>query len=177
MPNLKLEAPWYTFQKKIKALFEQDPEIKVSEIYQLEEGNADYCFDLEVKNHEKYLALNRVFPRVKEFGNVTLCIFLYDEENGHDINEAVTLYETIFKGNPIVKDVRSAVDHAGTMHGFVRFQPEVIQFHTDDISSYNGTWSGLAQDIAKEVFKDDFYGVHFCTAEKDVSGKPASERP
>ena len=76
-------------------------------------------------------------------------------------------YETIFRGNPIVKDIRLGTDHTGTAHGFIRFQPEVIQFFDDDLYDYNGNWSGLAQDIAREVFKDEKRGIHFCTAALD----------
>ena len=124
--NLKLAAPWYTYQKKVNALFDRDPEIKVGDIILPEDGRADYLFDIEIRNHEKFLALDRVFPKCVQFGNITLAINLYDEENDTGADDVLTLYETIFRGNPIVKDVRTAIDHMGTKHGFIRFQPEVI---------------------------------------------------
>ena len=167
MMNLKLEAPWYTFQKKVKALFDRDPKITVGEIVEPDEGSVNYLFDIEVRDHEKFLALDRVLPKTVQFGSVTLGICLYDEENEGSTEDALSLYETIFHGNPIVKDVRLADDHTGTKHGLVRFQPEVIQFFDDDIYDYNGNWSGLAQDIAREVFKDEVRGIHFCTAAVD----------
>ena len=173
MLKFTLEAPWYTFRKKVNALFEQDPDITVGEIIESEDGKVDFLFDIEVRNHEKFLALDRVFPKVKTFGNVTLGIVLYDEENANGADDRVELYRTIFDGNPIVKDVREAMDHTGTRHGFVRFQPEVVQFFDDDISDFNGNWSGLAQDIAREVFEDEMAGIHFCTAAKneDTAGQ------
>ena len=175
MMNLKLEAPWYTYQKKVKALFERDPEIKVRDIVLPEDGRADYLFDIEVRNHEKFLALDRVFPKCVQFGNVTLAINLYDEENSAGADDVLALYETIFKGNPIVKDVRMVVDQTGTKHGFVRFQPEVIQFFDDDLYDYEGNWSGLAQDIAREVFVDETRGIHFCTATVKEAENSAGE--
>ena len=48
------------------------------------------------------------------------------------------------------------------LDGFVCFKPQVVQFF--DISDFNGNWSGLAQDIAREIFGDEMRGVHFCTA-------------
>lgn len=173
MLKFTLEAPWYTFRKKVNALFEQDPDITVGEIIESEDGKVNFLFDIEVRNHEKFLALDRVFPKVKTFGNVTLGIVLYDEENANGADDRVELYRTIFDGNPIVKDVREAMDHTGTRHGFVRFQPEVVQFFDDDISDFNGNWSGLAQDIAREVFEDEMAGIHFCTAAKneDTAGQ------
>ena len=170
MKRLILEAPWYTYQKKVKALFERDPAIHVGEIVEPEDGSADYLFDIEVRDHEKFLAMDRVFPKCVQFGNVILAINLYDEENDTGTADVVALYETIFRGNPIVKDVRLAQDPTGTAHGFVRFQPEVIQFFDDDLYDYDGNWSGLAQDIAREVFQDETRGIHFCTAPVTANG-------
>ena len=52
MVNFKLEAPWYTYQKKVKALFEQDPDIIVGNVNELTDGKTNYAFDIEVRNHE-----------------------------------------------------------------------------------------------------------------------------
>ena len=158
----KLEAPWYTYQKKVKALFEHDPEIVVGEIYQNDNGK-DYVFDVEVRNHEKYLALDRVLNRMKLYGNVALTINLFDEENDESEDETINLYRTIFKGNSIVEDIIDVVDVAGAHHGFVVFRPEVIQFFADDLRDLNGNWSGLAQNIAREVFDNVAHGLNFCT--------------
>jgi len=165
MLNLKLEAPWNTYQKKVKALFEQDPDIIVGEVNELSDGKTNYAFDIEVLNHEKFVALDRVMPEVVEFGNVTLGITLYDEENSVSTEDGIEIFATIFKDNPLVEDVKDVVDFTGTRHGFVRFKPRVVQFFDDDISDFNGNWSGLAQDIAREVFGDGLRSVHFCTAE------------
>ena len=165
MHLIGLSTPWSTWHKKIKALFEFDPEINVGDLSHVKNGDLDYMFDIEVKNHEKYVALDRVLPTVKEFGNVTVGINMYDEENNiYDVG--AELYRKIFKGNPIVKDIKDAVDATDTHHVFVRFVPEVIQFFNDDLGDYNGNWSGLAAEIAKEVFENDYRGVFFCTADK-----------
>lgn len=164
MIQFAIEAPWYTFQKKVNALFERDKDITVGEVIEPEDEKTDYLFDIEVRNHEKFLALDRVLPKVKTFGNVTLGIVLYDEENAVGDEDRIALYQTIFDGNPIVKDIKDVMDYTGTRHGFVRFRPEVIQFHDDDIGDYDGNWSGLAQDIAAEVFDQELAGIHFCTA-------------
>ena len=167
MMKFAIEAPWYTFQKKVKALFEQDPDIEVGDVIEQEDDRTDYVFSIEVKNHEKFLALDRVLPKVRTFGNVTLGIMIFDEENVGDNVDRIALYETIFTGNPIVKDVKDVTDFAGNRHGFIRFKPEVIQFFDDNIADFSGNWSGLAQDIAMEVFDQEMAGIHFCTADKN----------
>ena len=170
MMKLKMEAPWYTYHKKVKELFALDGDIKVGEIYEAEGTGVNFMFDIEVRNHEKFLALDRVLLKKKAFGNVTLGICLFDEENGPGGEDAIGLYETIFRGNPVVKNVKRVMDPAGVERGYVRFQPEVIQFFDDDLGDFNGNWSGLAQDIAREVFEAGFNGIHFCTADKNEVG-------
>lgn len=167
MKRMKLEAPWYTWQKKVKALFERDPDIDVGDIYPVSEGS-DYAFDIRVKKHAKFLALNQAMPTFVRFGNVRLAVCLFDEENNSDgVALALEQMRAIFDGNPIVEDICEVEDDAGALHGYVRFRPEVVQFFDDDLRDYNGNWSGLAQDIAREVFGAGCIGVNFCTAPKE----------
>lgn len=170
MLKFAIEAPWYTFQKKVKALFGKDPDVIVGDVYEVEDGKVDFAFDLEIRDHEKFLALDRVLSKVRTFGNVTLGIRLFDEENSVETDNAVEQYKTIFKGNPIVKDIKDVQDATGAPHGFVRFRPQVIQFFDDNTEDYNGNWNGLAQDIANEVFETEFRGIHFCTADVRETG-------
>jgi len=176
MSKFGIEAPWYAFQKKVKALFEKDPEIVVGEVYKVENEEGMYAFDIEVMNHQKFIALDRLLPGVKMFGNVGLSIVLYDEENSSDV-DLVELYETVFKGNPIVKAVQSRPDVTGTKWNYVQFVPEVVQFFDDNLRDYDGNWTGLAEDIAREVFAENSRGVNFCTAPKEGVEKPLGEWP
>lgn len=164
MIKLALEAPWATFCKELKALFDADPDIYVSEMYEPDDSNADYSIAIAVRKHDKFVALDRLLPGSKTFGNVTLDIDLYDEENG--VVNVAELFKTAFAGNPIVDSIQTRTDPAGVDWNYVLFKPEVIQFFDDDLSDYNGLWSGLAEDIAREVFEENSRGVNFCTAPK-----------
>ena len=163
---MKLSAPWYTYQRKVKTLFALDSEIEVGDVYECEDG--DYAFEITVYNPAKFIALDRVMPKVVEFGKVKLKVGVSDAKVNSTAT-AIELYKTIFKNNMIVKDIVDAKDFTGTLHGYVRFQPDVLQFFNDDISDYNGLWSGLAQDIAREVFTNQ--NVHFCTADLTENSK------
>lgn len=164
MKQLKLAAPWVTFNKKMKALFDGDKDIVVGDIY--ESAATDYAFDIEVKSHKKFEALNRVLPKYREFGNVTLAIILYDEGSTLEVEDFQELFKAVFDGNENVQDIQKRADQTGTEFMFVRFKPKVIQFYNDDTSDFNGLWSGLAMDIAKDAF-DQYDGVSFCTAPVD----------
>lgn len=166
MLHITLDSPWETFKKMVWALFEKDPEIVVNELVEGDD-DSNYVLNIEVKNHAKFEALDRVIPQYKVFGNVVLKIVLFDEENA-GINPGIQLYETIFKGNPILEDVKNLVDVVGVSHGYVRFKPEVVQFFDDNLADYSGNWSGLAEDIARELFENDSTGMYFCTAAKNT---------
>ena len=127
MLNIKLEAPWYTWRKKAAALFEGDPDIIVGEVYEIDDDDIAYSVSIEVRNHEKFIALDRVLPSVKEFGNVKMAITLFDEENSA-VNPDAALYETIFKGNPIFDRIEDTVDHTGTHISYCVFKPVISQF-------------------------------------------------
>lgn len=163
--STRLTPPWYIYQKQVKALFEHDPQIIVGEVYQQENGK-DYAFDIEVRSHEKFLALDRLLIRFKLFGNVALSINLFDEENANR-DAAIDVCRALFDGNPIVESVEDIVDLAGAHHGFVVFEPKVIQYYADDLRDINGNETTLAQDIAREMFKD-LDGVNFCTGQVAV---------
>ena len=164
MNKMKLSPPWEEFAKKVKALFKGDEAIDVDDLYESEDEAGRYILPIGVKKHEKLVALDRALPKEHEFGNITVFISLYDEENEEDIEEDAKLYSAIFEGNPNFKDTKAFVDPAGYVHTYVRFEPKVLQFFNDDLSSYDGNWSGLAQDVAKELFDNDYRAVNFCTA-------------
>ena len=171
MGKLKLGSPWQEFGKKLNALFGKDPDITVGEVYKIDDGETDYGIDIEVRSHRKAVALDRVLPKKREFGLVTLGITVFDEENANGGADAVQIYSDVFDGNPLVEGIEEADDFTGAHHGYVLFKPEVVQFFNDDLGDLNGNWNGLAQDIAREVFRDECRGIHFCTTPINGSGE------
>lgn len=162
MLGFNIQAPWVTYNNKIKALFAYDDDIVVSNIYHEEDG--PYTMKITVYNTDKFIALQNLLEKEVKFGNVALHINVIQDSHLKDTSDPVALFTTLFGDNMLIKDIRIDTDFTGTEHCFARFQPEVIQFFNDDTSDYNGNWSGLAQDIAKEVFANAPAGIHFCTA-------------
>ena len=162
MFDLFLSSPWVTYHKMVKALFERDPDITVCDIYEPDDVDADYAFNIEVANHDKSVALDKVMPRIRQYGNVIMRVVVQDTTVNTTVDPA-ELFETVFKGNNIVKDIKVVKDQAQCDHYFLRFYPEVIQFFNDDLTDYSGNWSGLAEELAYTVF-ENAYGMNFCTA-------------
>ena len=174
MNKFNLEAPWQTFAKKLKALFAQDSDIDVSDIYAAEDRDGVQVIDVTVLGHEKFVALDRVMAKERRFGNVRVVINLYDLENETD-NAGIDIFKTLFKDNPAVADIVSMADPTGTNWNYVCFKPEVVQFFDDDMSDVNGNYTGLMEDIAREVFADNHRGVNFCTAAVGEGNNPLDE--
>lgn len=163
--NFRLEAPWQTYRNMLNAIFKQDPDIQVGDVDVVEDGeDFSYLVEISVRDLGKYRSLNAVLPEYRKFGNVCIkTVFTLQVQDTSAVEKMLNHYKIIFRGNPIVRDFRQVEDIVQEQHGYIRFEPEVLQFFHDDLSDFNGNWSGLAQDIAREVFKD-FPGIHFCTA-------------
>lgn len=175
--EFRLSAPWITYQRKLEALFGKDSEIEVGQLYEVEDG---YDLWIYVHTEKKYNALKSFFPSYVTFGNVKVKItfkFVPNDEK-HSANDAI---KDLFEGNGRVQDIKEITDFVGAQHLFIRFKPEVVQFFNDDITDPNGNWSGLAQDIARDVLDITSVGIHFCTAPiedvEDNSNKPLGEWP
>ena len=164
--NTKIAPPWVTYRNMMAALFERDPDVEVSNVYK---DNDNYAVDVEIMKHRKYNALAKLLPEKVEFGNVVLKLFIYDEENSVEPDQAA-LYRDAFENNPIFDYVEDMTDVTGTHHYFVMFEPQVIQFYNDNLQDPNGNWSGLAQDLAKEIFRNVQLGTTFSTAPVKVGG-------
>lgn len=167
MSNTNLSAPWNTYQKKLRALFENDPEIDVLDLMTSSKTNFDYSLEIDVSNHEKYNALVNVLPDTVNFGNVDVEIRLVDNSKEAEAEvDYYNLYKTLFKDNPIVSEVIKSNVRGMSNNIYVLFKPEVVQFFNDNLDDFEGNWTGLAQNIAMEVFDKHDAPVHFCTARK-----------
>lgn len=162
MAKFAIQSPWVTYYNMVTKLFELDDKVIIGDIGKWSD-KADYEFDITVVDHEKYIAMTQLMPSVIQFGNVTLKINVRDGASDRDY--VVEAFKELFKGNRSVRDIKEVADMTGTTHSFVRFEPEVIQFPNDDMTDYNGNWSGLMQDIAREIFDVNSLEISFCTAD------------
>ena len=67
--RLNLSAPWYTYQKKLTALFEYDDDVTVGPVLDVGGGKE---MEIHVKGTDKTFALAQLLPETVTFGNVTL---------------------------------------------------------------------------------------------------------
>ncbi len=158
-----IQAPWYTVLGYIKAIFASDPEVVVAEDYD-KSDDGTYILVIDVRNWEKFKAIKDTMVQSFVFGNVTVKIDLQCSVNVGETISDIEKMKKVFEGNRIVRRIIEVEDIAKTKHGYVIFQPEVIQFYNDDLTDYMGNFNGLAEDIARTLFNVDFL-TNFCTAD------------
>ena len=164
--RLKLAPPWVTFVNEVKALFEEDPQVRVTY------DNDFVELKLYVEDAKKAEAIQKLLPDTKWFGGVDLTISVISANVGnYDFSKYTfgQLFDEAFKGNPAYsfsKDIDSIFSNVLT---YVVFSNKVVQFFNDNLNDIYGNMSTLYQEIASDVF-DVEGGVFFCTDVKKEIG-------
>ena len=141
--NLKLSPPWNTFVSELKALFGEDPDIKI--VFNEEE----YKVDIFVEDAAKADALTQLIPEERIYGNVALKIAVIPADKAG--STGANLIEAAFKGNPVLKQMLRMKTPFGE-YDYAVFRKEVVQFYNDDLCDPHGNESTLFEDIARDVF-------------------------
>ena len=155
-----LQAPWITLYNKIVAMFEQDPDIKIEPIYQSDDGV--YIINIASTHTIKLTAIEKILKNKFELGNITVNIkFKYENEN----DDMITLhdFEVAFAGNNIFSRAKSIEDPWEFNASYVIFSKDVVQFYNDDLTDIYGNFNGLAEDIARDIFKETELPIYYCT--------------
>lgn len=152
--SVKLIAPWAEYYHEVKALFGDDPEIKIEYDDNLPEVK------IYVENAEKAAALTQLLPTEKIYGRIVLKITVIPANNGNQSLSSV--YEAAFTGNPAFSYMETVEGILSNPISFLVFKNKVVQYYNDDLGDINGYRSTLYQDIAKDLFENTD-GVFFCT--------------
>lgn len=166
MGKLKLSPPWITFVNELKALFGEDPDIRI--VY----WDGDDEVKLFVADAEKADALTQLLPAQRYYGNVMLKVTVVPANFA--TTEEADLYEKAFKGNPVMKEVLKVPAPWGEVD-YAVFRKEVVQFYNDNLCDPHGNRSTLYEEIARDVFGEG--NVFFCTDNEGAVGKPLGEWP
>ena len=169
MCNLKLSPPWNEYHEQVKALFGQDPEIKV------EYDNVRKELTLRVESQRKVSALLRLVPARVDFGGVEVrvCVVPANAAGETLPDDAATadVLTAAFAGNPVVTQIRQVSKGLFRDLCYCVFKKEVVQYPADNLADINGNRSMLMQDIAREVLTEA-KDVYFCTSagREDANG-------
>lgn len=158
MAILKLSAPWQIYYKELCELFKYDNEVRI--VYDTDEQ----VINIYVESTAKADAMAAVLPTEKEFGAITVQINVIPANPTFKKAKSArgSLYEDLFRGNPIVDDIVTIEGVMTNPITYIIFKKEVVQYYNDSLSDAHGLCSTLYQDIAKRVLNAD-EGIFFCT--------------
>ena len=158
MAILKLSAPWHTYYKELNELFKFDDEVRI--VYDTDEQ----IINIYVEDAAKAEAMAAVLPTEKDFGGIKVLIVIVPANSTFKKAKSVrgSLYEDLFRGNPIVDDIVTIEGVMTNPITYVIFKKEVVQYYNDSLSDAHGLCSTLYQDIAKRILDAD-EGIFFCT--------------
>ena len=153
--RLRLSPPWVTYANKIKAMFQNDPEIKI-------EYSEPPEIKLYVSNERKAVAIYLLLPTHKDIGNVTLNITVIPPNgdieslvNNEDFDSIKELFDVAFDSNPVYAYSKEIIGVFSNPFVYVVFKNKVVQFFNDNLNDIHGLISTLYEDIARELFTNE----------------------
>lgn len=167
----KLAPPWVTFVNEINALFGEDPDIGITY------DNDEHTVKIYVEDNEKAAALDKLLPKEKVFGNVTLeiCVIPANISYNNKFKDTDDLFNTAFNKNPAFSFAVSIDCLYSNKITYVVFAKKVVQFFNDNLNDPYGNKNTLYQEIADEIL-NDIPGVYYSTDREDLS-KPLEAWP
>ena len=173
--RLKLSPPWITYYNEIKALFGEDPAVKVDCEYAYDNNFVD--INIKVDGEAKANAIIKLLPSHIFFGNIEVFVNIIPSngELGHySFRTTSAIFEKAFEGNPVFSFVKSVDYIFNNEIVYVVFKNRVVQFFNDNLNDIYGNVSTLYEDIARDLFDEfDGYGVYYCTdIETAIAGAP-----
>ena len=159
-----LSPPWWSYQRKVKALFGSDPEVRVRDLFQEDEGN--YTLFIIIRSEKKAQAIRALLPRCVEFGGTTVTSRIFIPVDECEVRVGLTgsdvqLVREAFTGNPVFDRIEETEYKGFSAFTYCIFKKEVIQFWNDDLSNFYGLHTTLAENLADDILRN--VNVQFCT--------------
>ena len=127
--NLTLSAPWYTFAKTVKYIFEKDPDITVAFS---DEINGTLTITIETSSPKKLISIKKIVGSKRNFGNINVVIKYALTTNAITTED----YQLAFADTGLIDQIIESQDPMGT--DFVVVNRDLVQFYNDNIFDYHG---------------------------------------
>ena len=175
--DMQLRSPWVIYHEKLKALFDEDPEVSV----EFNGSSSSPKFTIRVDGAKKADALSRLVAPSVEFGSVTCKVCVVPGNAGETLPDdasAADVAAAAFGGNPVVAQVRQMSKGLFRNLAYCVFRNEVVQYPADNLGDINGNESTLMEEIAREVLSAPAGGqIYFCTSSGKLGDAPLGEWP
>lgn len=162
MARLHLASPWVLYYQKVKALFGEDPDIHIV----LDDEEME--LKIYVEGEDRAEALEKIFSNEQSWGDISLKTVVVPANTTRvglfypKLTSWENIFKTAFYYNPHFSHCVYVDGILSNGLTYVIFRNEVIQYYSDDLGDVNGITSILAEDLARQLFKD-IDGVFYCT--------------
>lgn len=155
-----LSPPWHIYANYIKSIFQKDPEVTI--IVPEETEKSEFVITIKCTNKIKTFAISELLANEIQMGNITViinCVYTGSTQVDYNVLNAA------LSNNPEVSEIVKETSAMMIENTFCVFKKNVIQFFDDNIGDINGNFSGLAEDISRQIFNKET-GVFYCTSDK-----------
>ena len=127
--TVALSAPWYTFAKTVKYIFEKDPDIAVNFS---DEINGNLTITVETSSPKKLISIKKIVGSKRSYGNITVVIKYALSSNIITLED----YQLAFADTGLIDQIIESQDPMGT--DFIVVNRDLVQFYNDNIFDYHG---------------------------------------
>lgn len=159
--NLALSAPWYTFAKTVKYIFEKDPDITVTFS---DEVNGTLTITVETSSPKKLISIKKIVGSKRNFGNINVVIKYALTTNAITTED----YQLAFADTGLVDQIITGGDEPFATN-YVVVNREFVQFYNDNIFDYRGNITMTLEEAILSIINPDEQpsNIGICTKSDD----------
>ena len=145
--NLTLSAPWYTFAKTVKYIFEKDPDITVAFS---DEINGTLTITVETSSPKKLISIKKIVGSKRNFGNINVVIKYALTTNAITTED----YQLAFADTGLIDQIITGGDEPFATN-YIVVNREFVQFYNDNIFDYRGNITMTLEEAILSIINPD----------------------
>lgn len=158
--TVALSAPWYTFAKTVKYIFEKDPDITVTFA---DEVNGVLTITVETSSPKKLISIKKIVGSKRSYGNINVVIKYALTSNVITLED----YKLAFADTGLIDEIIETQDPMGA--DFVVVNRDLVQFYNDNIFDYHGNITMTLEEAILSIINMDEQAadIAICTKSDD----------
>ena len=157
--EVALSAPWYTFAKTVKYIFEKDPDIAVTFA---DEVNGVLTITVETSSPKKLISIKKIVGSKRSYGNINVVIKYALTSNVITLED----YKLAFADTGLIDEIIETQDPMGA--DFVVVNRDLVQFYNDNIFDYHGNITMTLEEAILSIINMDEQAADIAICTKSV---------
>lgn len=150
--NIALRA----FYERLRALFEDDPNIEVGTIVMVQGDGEEHCeVQVNISDVEKYDAFCRAFALERSYGGTRVIVRPVNTATVDQVRRYQADIHVLMRGNRSVEDIMYDEDAGGELIQFIIFGQKTVSYAADVSTNPFGARTELIQNVAEDLFVNE----------------------